>query len=129
MPTSREPSFRKTPLNESFAVHHWLTSNWAKIVADRPTYDQAAEMIKAELNITLAKGSLSHIVKSSGFTWPNTKKAKVVTGHKSQTARRLAGYIAILFDKLGEPRPAGLTEMLGGKAFDGEAGPLFNQPK
>lgn len=130
MATSSEPSFKKLPMADSFAIHHWLTANWSKIVAEKPTYDQAGEMIKAELNISVPKGSLAKVVLASGLTWPNTKKGVGRPGaNKTNASRRLAGYIAILFDKLGEPRPAGLTDMIGGKRHDGEAVPLFNEPK
>ncbi len=117
-----EPKFRKVAFADMFKIRDWLNANWAIINDTRPNYIDVCVQIKAAIDVELTPASLKTIVKAAGFTWPRAyRKTKMRGGHSTSTSRRLAGYIAILFDSLDEPRPAGLSEMISGRVFDAES--------
>ena len=122
-----ERTYRKVTGAEMFKAGHWITANWASILSERPSARVTCEKIKTELGIEMGEATLLKIVRDLGFEWPRSSKksAGSHSGNKRDTSRMVAGWVAALYDKFGEPRPAGMTEFIAGKSFDSDAGPLF----
>lgn len=119
---------RTLTLTQNLAIIDWLRQNWGTVQQTRPIREEIAAELTKTLGFPISGSSVASAVSALGYEWPRAKKARI-DGHSTDRMRLVAGWVAILFDKMGEPRPPGMTEFIGGKVFDGAAGPLFNQPK
>ncbi len=106
---------------------------WPTIVERQLSYVDAAKAIGIAIGFPdLAVSTIKDLAIAEGKEWPRRKVQRATGENKRDRTRALAGIVAQLFDKLGEPRPDALTLIMSGRfngpADDGTVGPLFDQP-
>lgn len=104
---------------DDYRLYEYLKAQWPRIMQQRPTYSDLAKQASEELGIEINFTNISGCVTGMGLKWPGGQgrgKSKNPNRGSKDRVRYLAKVLAILMEKMGEPIPEPLNEIISGYA-------------
>ncbi len=91
---------------EFYKLCQWLSANGERLMAERPSRQEAADAATAKLGFVVSKFAIAATCEATGISW---KMDRTESRRKPITALAMA--VKGLYEKLGEPVPEEIKEL------------------